>query len=516
MLRLRWLLFSALLFVAALPGVAALGLRVYENTLVRRTEAEVIAQAAAIAASAAVMWPSSSPSDKAAPPAPARWERERYPEAEIDLRTAPVLPDRPPARTTDTAPDPAALAVIARLEPAMIETTRETLAAIMLLDRQGVVLNGRDRGKTLADLPEVRQALAGHGTTVLRHNDAYALRYPLEWVSRATDIRLHRAQPVRVGGKTVGVVLVSRSSAALFRGMWEDRGKIAVGVAVIFALLVMLTAVLARAIVRPVEDLSRAARALARGQHAEPPQPTLRVAELSSLIDDFAIMAAAIEHRSRYLRDFAAALSHEFKTPLAGLTGGIELLQDHGPDMSEEERARFLANMAGDAKRLSRLVSRLMELAKADMSSPTAGASTALGPVVRRLADALASDDFAVQAEATALPALAIDEATLESVLSTLLENARQAGATRVEISAHAAAGKATIDIADNGPGIDPRDAARIFDPFFTSKRESGGTGLGLPIARALVAASAGTLELVESEGGAVFRLVLPMATKGV
>jgi signal transduction histidine kinase len=52
-------------------------------------------------------------------------------------------------------------------------------------------------------------------------------------------------------------------------------------------------------------------------------------------------MAAAIEHRSHYLRDFAAALAHEFKTPLTGLRGGIELLQDHGAAMAEASALAF-------------------------------------------------------------------------------------------------------------------------------------------------------------------------------
>src|SRR3546814_20889480 len=78
-------------------------------------------------------------------------------------------------------------------------------------------------------------------------------------------------------------------------------------------------------------------------------------------------MAAAIERRSRYLRDFAHAMSHEFKTPLSGIRGAIELLEDHDATMSAEERRRFLANADADARRLARLVSRLLDLARADM-----------------------------------------------------------------------------------------------------------------------------------------------------
>lgn len=516
-MRLRWVLFGTLLFVAALPGVGAVGLRVYENALVRRTEAELVAQSSALAASAALLWPGGKPvavveDTGLADPGERAWassSREVY-EArttEVDLRSSPVLAERPAAVPGGT-PDPVALAVIRRLEPAFAETKHSTLASILMLDRSGVLLNGRDQGKSLARLPEVRQALAGLPATVLRHNDAYRYHTPLEWLSRATSIRLHHAKPIRVGGKVVGVILVSRSPSALFRGMWEDRGKIAVGVGLIFLALLGLTGVLARAIVRPVENLSRATRALAEGRRTHFRRPSLQVLEISSLFDDFAVMATSIERRSRYLRDFAASLSHEFKTPLAGIRGGIELLQDHGDTMSAGERERFLANMAVDSDRLSRLVSRLMELAQADMGAGAEGASAELLPILTRLGDGMASADFAVEIDApTSLPRVAMQSAALETVLATLIENARQAGARRLSIAARRDGDQMRMDIVDDGPGIPPGDRDRVFDPFFTSKREKGGTGLGLPIARALLGNSHGWLELADSEAGAHFVL---------
>lgn len=510
--RLRWLLFGTLLFVAALPGIAALGLRVYENALIRQTEAELTAQSAAIAASAALLWPGPAP---AAPPDGAEDPRDSLDDAPsgVDLRSSPVLPERPAASATPARPDPAALQVATRLVPVIAETKRATLASILLLDGQGLLLNGRDRGLSLADVPEVRSALDGTARTVLRHNDAYLRDSPLDWISRATSIRMHQARPIRVRGEVAGVVLVSRSPRALFRGMWEDRGKIALGVGAIFTLLLVLTAVLARAIVRPVERLSRASRALAQGRHAAPRRPTLEVREIGSLYDDFAAMSAAIARRSRYLRDFAAALSHEFKTPLAGLSGGIELLQDHGATMAEAERQRFLGNMAADTGRLSRLVGRLMELAKADMGRADPAARAAVGAVLAQTVEAQRRDGLAIAFTLPAgLPPVAVDPAALETIASTLIENAAQAGATRLDITARRDGYELAICFADDGPGIPTGDRERVFDPFFTSKRDTGGTGLGLPIARALAENGHGRLALEASEMGTTFVLTLPLA----
>jgi signal transduction histidine kinase len=515
-MRLRWVLFGTLLFVAALPGVGAVWLRVYENALVRRTEAELVAQSSALVASAALMWPGAphrQPPDDDADAGSRREEYEVTP-TEIDLRSSTVLPERPPA-TPGGPPDASAIFVMSWLRPAFAETKRATLASILMLDSHGVLVNGPETGGSLAALPEVRRALAGSPTTVLRHNDAYRHDTPLEWLSRATSIRLHHARPIVVNDEVVGVILVSRSPSALFRGMWEDRGKIAIGVGVIFLALLVLTAILARAIVRPVENLSRATRALAEGRRTDFRRPSLQVLEIRSLFDDFAVMAQSIERRSRYLRDFAASLSHEFKTPLAGIRGGIELLQDHGDTMSPGDRERFLANMAVDSDRLSRLVSRLMELAQADMGADGEEASADLSPILARLSDGMAGPDFAIAIDEQAkLPRLAMQAGALETVLATLIENARQAGAAHLTITARSDGDQVRMDIADDGPGIPPGDRDRVFDPFFTSKREKGGTGLGLPIARALVGNSRGWLELAASEVGARFVLSIGRADR--
>ena len=292
---------------------------------------------------------------------------------------------------------------------------------------------------------------------------------------------------------------------------------IGLGAAAIFILLLTIAAILARAIVVPVERLSAATRALAQGRTASLRPPTLEVREIRSLNADFTLMAEAIARRSRYLRDFAASLSHEFKTPLAGIRGGIELLQDHGAGMSGEDRARFLANMEGDAARLSKLVSRLMELAQADMARPNAGgaedASADAAKVLTRLADAHAAPGFALTwTIAPSFPALAIEEEALETVLATLIENARQAGASALAITSGHRGKFASLALTDNGPGVPEGDVARVFDPFFTSKREVGGTGLGLPIARALAESRGGSLELGETASGACFVLTLMVA----
>eukprot|EP01035_Chromulina_nebulosa_P039429 gene39429-53307_t len=147
-LSLRTILFGTLLFVAALPGVAALFLRVYENTIVQQTEAELVAQGAVLASAYKAAWRDGVPD-----PSP----RYLAPEPPtIDLRAMPILPARALARR-HAAVDPHASHVAHLLAPMASDAAAITLTATRLLDAHGTIVLGRgDVGLNVAALPEVR------------------------------------------------------------------------------------------------------------------------------------------------------------------------------------------------------------------------------------------------------------------------------------------------------------------------------------------------------------------------
>ncbi|HEX8389409.1 MAG TPA: HAMP domain-containing sensor histidine kinase [Sphingomonas sp.] len=499
-LTVRTILFGTLLFVAALPGVAAVALRVYENTLVQQTEAELIAQGAVLAAAYRESW-----GGRPRSPGPLRPEPPT-----IDLRADPVLPAMPDGKAAGRA-DAHAAEVGRRLSPLIAEAAAVTLAAVRLLDERGVVVSGRDDlGLSYAHLPEVARARAGGPETLLRARieNPYGLRSPLEWLSRAATIRVHHVRPVLADGRLVGLVMLSRSPRGLFLGIYQDRGKIALGVLVILLTLVVLAGVLSRGIAKPIRLLSAATEDVARGGGPLPETPATAAVEIRELYRNFALMAERVELRQRYLRDFAAAVSHEFKTPLAGIRGALELLEEHGEDMDRATRRRFMANAAGDADRLARLVQRLLDLARADMTSGAGVGMESPACDPAEVAYALAErwsgpPEVAVRSSGRWTARATAD--VLTTVLETLLDNSRRAGATRATLAIEAG----RILVADDGSGIDPADRERVFEPFFTATRASGGTGLGLPIARSLLAAFGGRLVLEPSERGATFAIEL-------
>jgi len=503
-LRLRTLLFLTLLFVAALPGIGAVFLRVYENTLVQQTEAELIAQGAVLAGAYRAAWPEPFTDP---PPGPLRPERPT-----IDLRSMPVLGAQPDARPSRRTPDPRAARAASALKPVVIDTARTTLASIRIMDAHGTVVLGRgDVGRSYLHLPEVAPVIIGQTRTVLRQRGDYQPRYALEWLSRASNIRVHYVRPIVAGSEVVGVLMLSRSPRGLFLGIYQDRGKIAVGVALIFLTLLVLAGLLSRGIAQPIEALSEATQNVARGAVAVPEPPPTAAIEIRNLYVNFAAMADRIERRSRYLKDFAAAVSHELKTPIAGIKGALELLAEH-PEMSEEERRRFLSNAGAGADRLSHLLSRLLDLARADMAVATEDSATLAEEAALKVADAHRRAGFAVEVNLAGLPAVAAPAELLEAVLETLVENSRQAGAKRVTIAGRAEGTKVRIIVEDDGQGIAEADRERIFEPFHTSRRGEGGSGLGLSIARSLLTACGGTIAAVPSPEGAKFELCLPVA----
>jgi two-component system sensor histidine kinase ChvG len=300
-LRLRTILLGVLLFVAGLPGVGAIFLRVYENTLVRQTEAELVAQGATLVAAAGGRFPKAEP--QADPNMGQSWGRSAEYEEDrpndyylpeppaLDLSRETILPERPAPSVATQAVAAQSQSMAADLAPLIEQTQRTTLASIMLVDTNGTVLNGRWKGQSFAGLPEVKAALAGRKAMLLRRNADYEPQSALSWLSRASALRIHHARPIIVDGQVRGVLLLSRSSRALFKGLYQDWGKITLGIVLIFATLVLLSLLLHRAIAKPIEALSVATRHVAVGQGQVPDVPVTAAIEIQALYEDFAVMA---------------------------------------------------------------------------------------------------------------------------------------------------------------------------------------------------------------------------------
>jgi signal transduction histidine kinase len=538
--RLATVLFAVNLLIFLLP-VAGIGvLRLYESELIRRTETELNVQGALIASvyrtellrsldspeHTHAHFPDRSNYGVVATAKPLRSSNPENPwtpiEASLDIAKDRVHPRAPDAAEPDVPPNRVAQQVGERIMPVLAGAHRTTLSGIRVTDFRGVVVASTrgDLGRSLLGREEVWKALTGKHVSLLRERVDEEAAAPVQSISRRSRVRVFVAMPVMEGDRVLGTVVLSRTPMDLSKALYQNRFYLIGGGAVIFLVMCAMTALTTLLVTRPVKDLIHQAEQVTGGERNAAAVPLERPGtyEVDRLSKALAEMSATLEKREEYVRTFASNVSHEFKTPLTSIRGTVELLKDHFTDMSTEDRQRFLDILENDSARLTLLVQRLLELARADVLKPT-NDQTDLATVFEQVKARFRSEGLIVDAEvAPHTPRVAIAPEIMDSILTNLMENARQHGGSGVHVRLASAVSRiegrdcVEIDVQDDGAGIVPSDAERIFTPFFTTARQQGGTGLGLAIVRALVLANHGTISLEPSQKGSHFRVVLPAA----
>lgn len=516
---LSLIVFMMLTAVLALPLVGLFFFRIYENQLVHQAETELIAQSAALAAAIGQDLRANLPPDTAlgaAAPADARSETpDRLAPIlpTLDLARDGLMPRRPEAQPAPHPPAEAFRAAGRRIDPLLAETQRTTLAGFRLLDPQGVVIAGREEaGQSLAHVEEVAAALRGRFTAALRLRVSRHEPPPIYSLSRGTGVRVFTAMPILVEGRVAAVLYASRTPSNVFRHLYEERGKVALAGLSVAALTLLIGLAFHRTITRPVKELIARTSAIGKGdRNALRPLKHHGTAEFATLSQSFLDMAGALNTRSDFVTTFAAHVSHELKSPLTSIEGAAELLRDDiGASehrMTDAERRRFLDNIVADAKRLTAIANRLRELALAE-NAPNLGTADLRAAIadLQRLypvLDIAADGDFA--------HTVRISAENLRIVLSHLVDNALHHGASHIELIAEAYADRLDLVLRDNGSGISPNNRALIFDSFFTTRRDAGGTGMGLSITRAMLTAHGGAIDLLDAPGGTAFRVSVPI-----
>lgn len=509
--RLSLVVALMLLAVLSLPLGSLVLFRFYENQLVRQTEAELIAQGAALGAAFAAQMQgdpvlSTLPVLPASTVDPAHGPYQPL-DPTLDLAADPVLPRRGDAKA---AADPSPLALQGRrMTPILVATQRSTLTGFRLLDPSGIVIAGAaEVSQSLADVDEVRDALRGRYRSVLRQRVSNEPAPPIYSISRGARLRVFAAMPIVAEGRLLGVLYLSRTPNNILRHLYAERGKLALAGLAVGGATLAIAFVFMRTIGRPIYELQRRTTRIASGD-AGALQPLRHhgTREMAQLAQAFLDMARRLETRSEAIRVFATHLSHELKSPLTAIRGAAELLRDEGRDMEEATRRRFLGNVLADTERLGLLVQRLIELTRAESTDAT-NEGTSLRDTLAGLEPRL---PLAVDLQGGGETRLAISQEALGIVLSNLLDNAARHEATTVTIRVRVEAPVARIQLRDDGAGVSAANRERIFEPFFTTRREDGGTGLGLGIVTAVLKAHQGTIALDEMETGAGFTIGLPL-----
>lgn len=303
------------------------------------------------------------------------------------------------------------------------------------------------------------------------------------------------------------------STPRALTSLYDDRYQVLQLTLIVLAFALLLGLWLGLRIVRPLTSLREQILDRSTADATRPVEMD-RDDEFGELASAFNRLLAALEERRRANEGFMADMAHEIKNPVAAIRSAAESL-DRGKEVSPE-RAHRIANIMRDSShRLDAVVSRFLELARAESGLlEVERVEFDLGELVRNLTAGFAADErfqeleFAVNAPKTPVTGSAEH---IETALRNLMANAASFAASRVAVRVSRGVEGLLVDIEDDGPGVAREDLERVFDRFFTRRDDGGGTGLGLAMSRAIAEAHDGTITVRSGDGeGTTFTLRLP------
>lgn len=511
---LSMIVFTVLIAVMALPLVGLFFFRLYENQIIRQTESELISQSAVLAAilvrevetaiADGIVLGAQRPADLK----PRQGERFQPVLPSLDLASDEVRDRRPPG-VLPVVPASAAFVKIGTLMSALADQTQKvTLAGFRILDPNGIVIGGSSEvGLALDHVEEVASALRGRYRSVLRVRISDEPPPPVYSLSRGTGIRVFAAFPVFVGDRVAGVIYTSRTPSNILKHLYEERRKVALAAFTILGVTFLTGFIFLRVITRPIHGLIRYTAQIGYGRQDSARLPAHHGSrEIAKLAQSFMDMAQRLSERSDYIANFAAHVSHELKSPLTSIQGAAELMRDGDGTMTASEREKFLSNIVKDTERLTALLERLRDLARAD--NPQERGPVSLATVLSDVR--LAFPDFAFHVDGDAGRTIMMSRENAAIIFKHLADNAQRHNASRMRVQILSETDRLCVTVSDDGDGISDNNRERIFDPFFTTRREAGGTGMGLGIVRSMLSAHGGSIRLVPSTRGATFEIEFP------
>jgi signal transduction histidine kinase len=334
------------------------------------------------------------------------------------------------------------------------------------------------------------------------------------------------------GGGSPGagpVVLILRSRTEQLRLLQDIHAGLALTAVVAVLLATLLGFAVARTITRPLAAITDVMRevaatgdltrkiALRAGHRWEDEDARLLASTFNTLTDSIARFQREISQKERLssLGRLSTVIAHEVRNPLMIIKASLHSLRQ--PEVSPSALREAIADIDEEVARLNRVVNEVLDFARPIRFELAAVDLNALCRESAAAAQAAAGAPVTLDLD-TAAPTLTTDGERLRIALVNMLLNARHAVAAQprveapgplVTLATRADNGRVRIVIADRGIGINAADLARVFDPYFTTKR--GGTGLGLPIAKNIVEGLGGTIGVTSTPGrGTEIRIELP------
>lgn len=496
-------------FLVTMPIIGALMARLTSNQFVRETEHSLLTQGAVMAEAYALAFRKAAPdadignvlTDEALLSRTAKYHPL---DPQLSVFRDDVMPPRPNGVLDDTPLSPPHAALAKDMEQLVVMAQKSTLAGYLVLDHRGQSIASSGEEKlSYAHIEEVHSALGGTAQSALRSRADLQDRHPLASISRDTSYRVFVAVPAIVENRVIGAIYMSRTPLDLRKYLYQERRSLTVIGLVMLIGASVVGFLFWRLLYHPIRGLMLQSRAVANGSKPAPdPLEHYGMKELADLGQSVLSMANTLSERGAAIETYTAHVTHEMKSPVTAIMGAAELLHCSEEPVSAERRDKLQGNILNEAQRMNTLLERLRELARTKKSGAPDD-TISLNNIVNSLRDEYSTltIDIAGDTGAT-LPAPA---SQMQAALSQLLQNAAQHSAQHVTLNFDENA--ATLTVQDDGSGISAGNRDKVLTPFFTTRRESGGTGVGLSIVTAIVEQNGGTLRLAHSDKGARFVL---------
>ncbi|TMB96895.1 MAG: HAMP domain-containing histidine kinase [Chloroflexi bacterium] len=326
------------------------------------------------------------------------------------------------------------------------------------------------------------------------------------------------------GGQTVVFAIPLTDMQTTVNQLLQFESLISLGVVAATALLALL---IIRISLRPLAKMGAVAKEIAAGdlsRRIEPATPRSEIGRLGMALNGMLsqIESAFAERTAsnRRLRRFIADASHELRTPLTSIRGYSEMLR-RGAAESPVDSDLARRRIEEESIRMTGLVDDMLVLARLDQGRPLEQEPIDLQAIANdAVADARAvAPQRDIKLTSPGPVIVNGDDTRLRQVLGNLVRNAivHTPPQTPIDVTLSTEDSVAKLAVTDHGPGLDPEEVDRIFEPFYRAdpsrSRDSGGAGLGLSIVSAVVTAHGGHVMVRETDGGgATFEVELPLA----
>jgi two-component system OmpR family sensor kinase len=330
--------------------------------------------------------------------------------------------------------------------------------------------------------------------------------------------------PLPLGnGQFFGAVVTAKPTAPLVHSLRKAEFFLAGGVLAATLMLAMIVYIVAKTALRPVGRMARDAAGIQEAQDLSRRVAVPRTGdEVADLGETFNGMLGRLETVFEGHRRFIADASHELRSPLSAIRGNADLLRQHAERMDEDERAEVLDDMATEAERMSRLISDLLALARAQTGEQPQPMPVRFDEAVDgavRAARGLARGHDIIYSPANGPCLVMGDPDRLKQLALILLDNAIKYTPPEGHIWVSVRQDRAAVElrVMDDGPGIPADRLPHLFDRFYRGGtlargRDDGGAGLGLAIAREITQGYDGTIAIESTVGrGTAFTIQFPL-----